>query len=105
MYYNQDTNELEKLVKNIIESSRFADGNPEDPCLVRDVTKFRRKFNSGKETALELFRRVIALKLSDDDMVWLCQSLPVFRSHKYMSKKQCNFLLRVFNIMLKKKSG
>lgn len=102
MYYNQDMNKVEKLIKNIIESSRLADGNPEDPCLISDVTKFRNKFNSWEKTALELLKHVIILNLSDDEIVWLYKSLPVFESHRCMSKKQCNFVSCILNRMLSK---
>lgn len=102
MYYNQNMNEVEKLVKNIIESSRLADGNPQDPCLISDVTKFKNKFNGKRETALAILRYIIILDLSEDDIIWLYNSLPVFTSRRYITAKQCDVISDFINGLLSK---
>lgn len=102
MYYNQEMNDLEKLLKSIIESSRLADGNPEDPCLISDVTKFISKFNSNVETTLAIIRYVVILDLSEENMIWLYNSLPVFTTHGYITPKQCDIISDLINRLLSK---
>ncbi len=106
MHYNQNMYDLDlnlnggQLLKKIIESSKSADGNPEDPCLIDSITEFKNKFNSREKTTLAILRYAILLKLTKYDIIWLYKSLPVFMSHEYITEKQCNVISAFLNGML-----